>query len=269
LLENFLIRRVELLITVGETLRQLFVARGARHTAVVGNWKRLEAFARSEQQNQQVRRRHGIPDGALAVVCITQLMRDRKIEELLECLEAQPDVYLLLGGKGALENRVVQAVSSNPRIRFLGFVPADQIAAYTCAGDVVYYGFDPDNPNARFSAPNKLFEALAAGRPLITGDFGEIAAVVREAGCGVVLPRYGAAEIGNALAVLKDARRRGEMAENAARFGRNHLNWDRAQEILRREYSALLGIALQASGERRGGDRLSVPDDREFEVPVG
>jgi len=53
----------------------------------------------------------------------------------------------------------------------------------------VYYGFDPNNPNARFSAPNKLFEALAAGKPLVTGDFGEIGEVVRESECGVILPK--------------------------------------------------------------------------------
>ena len=62
------------------------------------------------------------------------------------------------------------------------------------------------NPNARFSAPNKLYEALAAGRPLITGDFGEIADVVREAECGIVLPVYSAEEIRKALAAMKDPR---------------------------------------------------------------
>ncbi len=97
--------------------------------------------------------------------------------------------------KAFCTSMVEQAAKANPRILFVGFVSGRQIADYTCAGDVVYYGFDPKNPNARFSAPNKLYEALAAGRPLITGDFGEIADVVRSSGCGIVLARYGAAEI--------------------------------------------------------------------------
>jgi hypothetical protein len=79
LLENFFIRRIDLLITVGERLRRHFAERGARHSVVVGNWKRLGEFARSEQQNSEVRRRLGIPGGALAVACITQLLKDRKI----------------------------------------------------------------------------------------------------------------------------------------------------------------------------------------------
>ena len=38
-LENILIRRIDLLITVGEKLRRHFEERGAPHSVVVGNWK--------------------------------------------------------------------------------------------------------------------------------------------------------------------------------------------------------------------------------------
>ena len=147
------------------------------------------------------------------------------------------DVYVILGGKGVLEDMVAQAAAVNSRIRFVGFVSGKQIADYTCAGDVVYYGFDPKNPNARFSAPNKLYEALAAGRPLITGDFGEIADVVREAGCGIVLPAYSAGQVQKALTVLEDREVRNAMASSAGVFGRSFLNWEKGEEILYREYS--------------------------------
>jgi glycosyltransferase involved in cell wall biosynthesis len=239
-LENFFIRRIDLLITVGEKLRRHFAERGARHSIVVGNWKRLGDFSRTERQNREVRRRLGVPDSALAVVCITQLLKDRKIEELLAAAEESPDVYVILGGKGVLEDRIVQVATVNPRILFVGFVSGKQIADYTCAADVVYYGFDPDNPNARFSAPNKLYEALAAGRPLIAGDFGEIADVVREAECGIVLPTYSAGEIRKALDALANRGARDFMAANARRFGADFLNWEKGEEILHREYSRFL-----------------------------
>jgi len=239
-LENFFICRIDLLITVGEKLRRHFEERGSRHSVVVGNWKRLTDFSRSERQNLEVRRRFAVPENSLLVVCITQLLRDRKIEELLAAIEERPDIYLILGGKGVLEEMVTQAALANPRIRFAGFVSGKQIADYTCAADVVYYGFDPGNPNARFSAPNKLYEALAAGRPLITGDFGEIADVVREARCGIVLSEYSPLAIRDALDVLSNREARNSMAANAALFGRTSLNWDKGEETLHREYSRFL-----------------------------
>lgn len=249
-LENFLIRRIDLLITVGEKLRQYFAARGARHSVVVGNWKRIEEFSRSEQQNQETRRRLGIPVGALAVVCITQLLKDRKIEELFEAIADCPNVYVVVGGKGVLQDLVEQAAETNPRILFVGFVSGQQIADYTCAADVVYYGFDPQNPNARFSAPNKLYEALAAGRPLITGDFGEIADVVREARCGVVLPEYSAKEIERAVKALEEPGARSGMAAKAAEFGHSVMNWEKGEQVLYHGYATLLPGALQPASPK-------------------
>jgi glycosyltransferase involved in cell wall biosynthesis len=239
-LENYLIRRVTLLITVGEKLRRHLADRGARRAVVVGNWKRLADFSRTPQQIREVRRRLGLPDGALAVVCVTQLNEDRKIEELLRAADESPDVYVILAGSGVMQERIARAAAANPRIVFAGFVSGGVIGDYTCAADVIYYGFDPDNPNARFSAPNKLFEALAAGRPLITGNFGEIGEVVRNAQCGIVLPEYSVAEIKKAFRILADPERRNRMAHNAAEMGRTSLNWDKAEAILYQEYSALL-----------------------------
>jgi glycosyltransferase involved in cell wall biosynthesis len=243
-IENFLIRRIDLLITVGEKLRRHFTARGARHSVVVGNWKRLGDFSRSEEQNLEVRRQLRIPSGAMVIVCITQLLKDRKIEELLEAINQYPSAYVIIGGKGVLEDLVAGAASANPQILYVGFVSGKQIADLTCAGDIVYYGFDPENPNARFSAPNKLYEALAAGRPLITGNFGEIADVVREAECGIVLPEYSGDEIRKAFAMLEDRNTRSSMAANAKRHGKAFLNWDQGEEILHREYSVFLPGAL-------------------------
>jgi glycosyltransferase involved in cell wall biosynthesis len=238
--EGVLMRRSALVITVGEKLRRYLESRGARHSVVVGNWKRVGDFVRTPAQNQELRRRLGVPDGALFVVCVTQLRPDRKLEELLGAAAVCPDAYVLIAGSGGLEARVREAAAANPRIIYTGFVSGRTIADYTCAADAIYYGFDPDNPNARFSAPNKLYEALAAGRPLITGDFGEIADVVREAGCGIVLPEYSIDEVRRALMTLSDTGLRATMAANAARAGRTSFNWETGEEVLYREYSALM-----------------------------
>jgi glycosyltransferase involved in cell wall biosynthesis len=240
MLQRHLMRRCTLVITVGEKLRRHLAAEGARRSVVVGNWKRLADFSRTPAQNLEVRRALGIPDTGLVVACITQLLPDRKIDELLAAAGVCSNVYVLIAGKGVLADRVERAAAVNPRILFPGFVTGGTIADYTCAADVVYYGFDPTNPNARFSAPNKLYEALAAGRPLIAGNFGEIAEVIRDAECGIVLPEYSLEAITNALTELADPQKRQTLAENAARVGRTSLNWETGQEQLFREYSALL-----------------------------
>ena len=256
-LENILIRRVDLLITVGERLRRHFTRRGARHAVVVGNWKRPEDFARTPEEKLAIRHRLGIPEDALAVVFITQLIMDRKIEELLDAVDGCSSVHLIIGGKGILEDLVKQRAAKNPRIKYVGFVRGEEIADYTCASDVVYYGFDPQNPNARFSAPNKLFEALAAGKPLITGDFGEIADVVRQGNCGIVLHEYSAGAIREALSPLQDSTLRRSLAGNASRLGRSGVNWEKGEEVLYQEYSKFLP-GLLCEPHEKGGMRSCV-----------
>ena len=243
-LENFLIRRTDLLITVGEKLRAHFAGRGAKRSVVVGNWKRITDFRRTPEQQAETRRRLNIPDEALAVVCITNLLADRKLEELFDAVDATPGVYAVIGGAGSLQALAQERSARNHRICYIGFVKGREIADYTCAADAVYYGFDERNPNARFSAPNKLFEALTAGRPLITGDFGEIADVVRNHSCGVVLPEYSAAEIQKAFSILQNADVRKRMGDNAFHAGRTSMSWDHAESVLYREYSGLLGSGL-------------------------
>jgi len=253
-LETFLIRRIDLLITVGEKLRRHFESRGAANSVVVGNWKCLDDFSRSEEENMAIRRELGIPAAAVVIVCITQLFMDRKIEELLQAVEECQDIYLIIGGKGALETLVRLKAAEVPRISYVGFVGASDIPRFTCAGDIVYYGFDAANPNARFSAPNKLFEALAAGKPLITGDFGEIADVVRNSCCGIVLPQYDVGHIKEAIERFRDEHFRNRLADNARQCGRLGMNWHHAEEVLFHQYSAMLkgasGLAVTFDAPR-------------------
>jgi glycosyltransferase involved in cell wall biosynthesis len=255
-LEDFMLRRVDLLITVGEKLRRFFVARGARRTAVVGNWKDLKEYERTAEQNQQVRRDLGIPPEAIVVTCITQLLRNRMIEELIEAAKPYHDICVILAGKGELEPLVRKCASENPRIIYLGFIHASTVASYTCASDVIYCGFDPAMPNFRFAAPNKLFEALAAGKPLITPDIGEIGDLVRGANCGIVMQDCSSSSVGAAIGAIRDPVSRAQWTQNAKELGRTEMNWKKGEEALDEEYSRLIPD-LRTSPMRSSADPAS------------
>ncbi len=238
--ENLLIRRIDLLITVGEKLREFFADRGARRSVVVGNWKDLAEYDRTHEQNQAIRKDLGIPENAIVICCITQLLKNRMIQELIDAVQPYDDVYVLIAGKGELEPLVRQCSAENPRILYLGFIHASQVAEYTCASDVIYCGFDPEMPNFRFAAPNKLFEALAAGKPLIAPDLGEIGDVIRRGDCGIVIADCSAGAIRAAVESMRNPALRSRLTRNSYQLGRTEMNWTKGQQVLFEEYSRFM-----------------------------
>ena len=132
-IEDLLIRRVRLLITVGDRLRSYFETRGARNVIVIGNWKRLSEYARTPDENSATRRVLNIPENAFAIVCITQLLRDRKLQEVMDAVDLIPDLHLIVGGAGVLRDEVINRSRANARIHYIGFVKSSDVPSYTCA----------------------------------------------------------------------------------------------------------------------------------------
>lgn len=233
--ENFFLPRVDQLITVGEILEGYFKSRGARKTAVVGNWKDSADFCFDHETLVQERKRLGIPENAFVVSFIANLGYERQVVPLIEAVKAMPEVFLVIGGRGPAEAIVRAAAARYPNILYLGFVPPSRIPLYTAVSHAVFYGFDPANANSRFSAPNKLFEAIAAGRAVICGDFGEIGRIVKRYRLGCVLSEYSALTIQEALEKLSERTVLQEIPSRASEAAGVY-SWQEASRRLIRAY---------------------------------
>ncbi|HEY5538271.1 MAG TPA: glycosyltransferase, partial [Thermoplasmata archaeon] len=65
-----------------------------------------------------------------------------------------------------------------------------EVLESSAMADVIVALYDPAIPGNRLASPNKLFEAMMFAKPVIVSDGTRMAEVVREAGCGIVVP-YG------------------------------------------------------------------------------
>jgi len=237
-LERRLIRRADAVLTVGELLAEELRRRGARRVWVVGNWKPLEEFQVPADQVASARKELGL-EGLMVVGYIGWLNEDRGISPLLEAVEGTEGVGLVIGGDGPARGAVEEAAARCSRIRYLGFVDPGRIPLYTAASDVVYYGLDSTNPNSRYSAPNKLFEALAAGRAVLCNGCGEIGRIVKQEGSGSVVGELTAEAVGSALEELREGERLAECSRRAKEAGERRYNWNRAAEELLALYRAV------------------------------
>ena len=60
----------------------------------------------------------------------------------------------------------------------LGPVPPDEVVGWVSGSDVAVMALQPSTLNHVLSTPNKLFEALAAGVPVVASDFPGLRSIV-------------------------------------------------------------------------------------------
>ena len=242
--ENILLKRTDLLITVGEILRENLAKRGARNTCVVGNWKDPDKFKFPQEILEEEKRRLNILNGQLVVSFIANLGKERRLSQLIEAVKDTPETFLVIGGDGPCRGMIEDAASKYQNIHYLGYVNPQQVPRYTAMSDIVFYGFDPSNPNAKYSAPNKLFEALAAGKPVLTGNFGEIGRIVREEDCGIILADYAPVTIRRALESFLVPEMYTRLSQNA-KFAGQRYSWQEAENCLLKVYSSIYARATE------------------------
>lgn len=116
---------------------------------------------------------------------------------------AGPDaVSLTIAGDGAELDAVRAAAAGAPNVRVLGAVPADRVPELYANSDVAAVLLR-DRALFEGALPTKLFEAMAAGRPLVVAARGEAADLVSDSGAGVAVPPEDEDALAAALLRLK------------------------------------------------------------------
>ena len=175
-------------------------------------------------------------------------------DQMIRAMDALPEdaaIRLVLGGKplsGADDERF-RATPGHEHVQFVGWVDREtlrRIFGDARAGLVVYQ----PTPNIMACEPNKFFEVLSAGLPLIVSDLPHWRRFVIEHDCGLVVPPDDPAAIAQAIRTLVDDPDR---AEAMGRRGRElvvrEYNWEAESAKLLALYDRLLeGVAKVPTG---------------------
>ncbi len=151
-----------------------------------------------------------------------------------ECIQALskvtatfPDVSLTLIGNVREDIGAIAAKTDpRPEITMTGYLPYREMYETLREGSIGLLVFQPDYYNAYIGLPNKLFDYMLCGLPVVASDFPEIRKVVGEAECGVLVEPTDPGAIAEAIIYLmehpEEARRIGE---NGRRAVLERYNW--------------------------------------------
>ncbi|MGB4594024.1 MAG: glycosyltransferase family 4 protein [Coriobacteriia bacterium] len=176
----------------------------------------------------------GVPEGAFVVGYAGAIGPSNAVEaqvpeaaRLLHERERDSIVFVIAGDGKSLP-ALREAVGDLPNVRLVGSLAKRDVPTLTRSADVLMTLF-ADVPILATNSPNKFFDGLASGRPMIVNSPGWTRELVEENDCGVYVPAGDGAALADAIERFADDRTMLErMGRNAralaeARFGRDEL----------------------------------------------
>ena len=232
---------VDQVISVNEAIKAKFEKRGIRSESIFNCQELLEDAAVCTD------RINADKDGDFRVAYQGNITPIRGYEQLIEAAD-------ILVNKRGIENlRFIIIGKSTPdasygehikklvaerglerHFLFTGFVSYTEMMRMLKYSDIGLILFQP-TPNNRGGLPNKLFENLAASIPTIASNFPEMARIIREENCGLLVDPTKPEEIADAIEYLyrhEDIKL--EMGRNARRAAQEKYNFaSQAEKLLK------------------------------------
>lgn len=163
----------------------------------------------------------------------------RLIEEILNVYERNTDKKILFAGAGLYKKMCESIAAENENFSYVGPIPYAMVLKYESQAKVISAIYAPTIRNHRLCAPNKFYEAMALGKPVIVCKGTGIDKIVEQAGTGIVI-NYDASEFYEALEYLcshPDVRKK--MGEQAYKIFENKYKWEIMEEQLKTLYKTL------------------------------
>lgn len=200
-IERWIFPKLRTVITVNGSIAAAYRARYGNRVEVVRNIPMARDLGAKPSRETL-----GLPqDKRILVMQGAGINVDRGAEEAVLAMRELHDCLLLVIGGGdawPVLERLVQEHRLHERVRLLGKMPYAGMMAFTRNADLGLTLDKDTNLNYRFSLPNKLFDYLHAGLPVLATDLPEVAGIVHAFDCGVVLQQAGPGEIARAVAAL-------------------------------------------------------------------
>jgi glycosyltransferase involved in cell wall biosynthesis len=260
-LERRLVARSVAVVTVNDGIAaDLRDAYAPRRLVVVRNCP--PRWSPPAERPDLLRQAFDIPAEAPVVLFHGSLTVDRGIERIVAAI-GRPELraaHLVLLGDGELVPWL-SGLAGRPdlggRLHLHPLVAVDELPAFVASADVGVVLQQPRTRNLRLSTPNKLFECLAVGTPVLASDLPEIRRVViddPDGPLGAVCDPEDDDAIAAAVANLLPSRADdgGALRERCLNAARLRLNWEH-------EAAGLVGLYAELAAHRAADSRAPAP----------
>lgn len=173
------------------------------------------------------------------IVYVGILANSRFLREIIKFVEKDERFEFHIGGFGIMEDEVAQAAEKCARIYYYGKLPYDKTLALEQACDIMTAIYDPKVPNHKYAAPNKFYESLMLGKPVLMARNTGFDEIIEKNHIGCLL-EFSEKGLSDGLNRLVSQRNEWQsMCERMKCLYKEQYSWDEMEKRLLRLYAEL------------------------------
>jgi glycosyltransferase involved in cell wall biosynthesis len=157
-----------------------------------------------------------------------------------------PNIVIVMMGNAhpdtkAQLDKLIAEKGVEDRVKIIPAVAYNDLLNWTTSADIGLTIFDPGYTRSiRYCLPNKLFEYLMAGLPVLSAQLDAIAEVLKTYDVGEILPSLAPKDVAASInAILVDAETTARMRRNALEAARKRYHWDYEKQLLIQLYKSI------------------------------
>lgn len=185
--ESRLIRDVDLVITVCDSFKNYFENEyNLKNVLVLKNGPSISMLPTTRADKFDELRETDIP----LILYQGNLNRGRGLENLIRAFGyLRGKMKLIILGNGMIKSKLLEIQKNNniDNVYFHKAVPQKELLEYTSSADAGIMIINPINISKKLTLPNKAFEYMAAGIPIISNKLPEVKNLIQENNCGYVI----------------------------------------------------------------------------------
>jgi len=240
-IEKFCLPGLKHCITVNQSIADLYDNEYGTAFQIIRNVPEVSMPFMAEKQDLRVRL--NLPtDKKIVILQGAGINIQRGAEEAVEAMKYLDNVVLLIvGGGDVIDNLKQQVVESGlaEKVIFVAKQPVLSLRKYTASADLGITLDKDTNINYRFSLPNKLFDYIQAGIPILASNLPEVRRVVEAYQVGRISEDHSPKNIAKHIdEMLNDSEANAQWKINLEKASKE-LNWEKEKEKLLRIFRAI------------------------------
>ena len=240
-IESFIVPKIQYAYTVNSSIAQLYEDEYKIKFNVIRNMPEVKFQIRTDLDI--IKRELRLPsDKATIILQGAGINIQRGAEEAVQAMQYVENAILLIIGSGdvipALKLMVVE-LRLNEKVKFEPKKSPSELFHYTLCADLGLSLDKNTNLNYRFSLPNKIFDYIQAGVPILASDLPEVKKIIEGYNIGCISPDHNIKNLATLMNKMIDNKEMRLTWQENLKAASQELNWDHEKSKLLSIFSSI------------------------------